>query len=222
MSSLKSRLFALCAVAAIVFTSAAGTSAAGDREDGDAEKLDVSLELVGQVANPPGAPPTSMQYGYVAHLHGLPIFNPGPAENESTARLSFFTDTRTLRVTNNGPLRIVSRDGTVTLYNDPSANGDFANPNSFRDGTPVLVASLRQQVIINTSTGSSFTTLNVNKITATTPFEVGGEQVRLGKVRQQFRTFLSGQANASPPPPAAYIAGYTIPAEGSPRREHRD
>jgi hypothetical protein len=221
MSSLKSRLFAVCAVAAIVFTSAAGTSAARDRENGDSERVDVSLELVGQVmGSPPGAPPTSTQYGYVAHLHGLPIFNPGPAESESTARLSFFTDTRTLRVTNNGPLRIISRDGTVTLYNDPSANGNFANPDSFRDGTPVLVASLRQQVIINTLTGA-FTTLNVNKITATTPFEVGGEEVRLGKVGQQFRTFLSGQSNAAPPP-VAHIAGYTIPAEGSPRREHRD
>jgi hypothetical protein len=214
MSSLKSRLFAVCAVAAIVFTSAAGTSAAGDREN--AEKVDVSLELVGQVVNPSGALATSLQYGYVAYLHGLPIFNPGPAENESTARLSFFTDTRTLRVTNNGPLRIVSRDGTVTVYNDPSANGNFANPDSFRDGTPILVASLRQQVIINTVTGA-FTTLNVNKITATTPFEVGDDEVRLGKVGQQFRTFLSGQSNASPPP-AAHIAGYTIPAKGPHRR----
>ncbi|SRR5712691_7964816 len=215
MSSLKSRLFAVCAVAAIVFTSAVGTSAAGD-----ARKVDVSLELVGQViGSPPGvSPATSIQFGYVAYLQGLPIFNAGP-ENESTARLSFFTDTTTLRVTNNGPLRIISRDGTVTLYNDPSANGDFANPNSFRDGTPILVASLRQQVIINTLTGA-FTALNVNKITATTPFEAGSEKVQLGKVGQQFRTFLSGQVNASPPP-SAYIAGYTIPANDPPKQKRR-
>src|SRR5712691_6285740 len=200
MSSLKSRLFAVCAVAAIVFTSAVGTSAAGD-----ARKVDVSLELVGQViGSPPGvSPATSIQFGYVAYLQGLPIFNAG-SENESTARLTFFTDTTTLRVTNNGPLRIVSREGTVTLYNDPSANGSFVSPDSFRDGTPILVATLRQQVILNTLTGA-FTALNVNKITTTKRFAAGSADVQLGKVGQLFRTVISGQLNATPPP-SAYIA----------------
>jgi hypothetical protein len=214
MSLLKRCLPAL-GPAALALTIAAGTSAAGDPK-----KVDVSLELVGQViGSPPGvSPATSIQFGYVAYLHGLPIFNTGP-ENESTARLSFFTDTTTRRVTNNGPLRIISRDGTVTLYNDPSANGNFANPDSFRDGTPILVASLRQQVIINTLTGA-FTALNVNKITTTTRFAAASEEVQLGKVGQQFRTFLSGQVNATPPP-SAHIAGYTIPANDPPKPKHR-
>jgi hypothetical protein len=213
MSSLRNRLFAVCAVAAVVFTTAAGTSAAG-RGDNDAEKVDVSLELVGQT----GGVPTghAIQYGYVAHLHGLPIFSAGD-ENESTARLTFYTDTFTRRIINNGPLRIISREGTVTVYHDPSANGSFVNPDSFRNGTPVLVASLRQQVIVNTLSGA-FTALNVNRITSTTPFQIGGEEVRLGKVGQQFRTFLSGQNNASPPP-GAHMAGYTIPGND---RQGRD
>lgn len=214
MLSLKRYLFPLSAAAAVALAIAAGSSAAGDTK-----KVDVSLELVGQViGSPPGvSPATSIQFGYVAHLHGLPIFNPD-AENESTARLTFYTDTTTLRVTNNGPLRIISRDGTVTLYSDPSANGSFANPDSFRDGTPVLVASLRQQVIINTLTGA-FTALNVNKIRSTTGFEAGSKAV-LGKVGEQFRTFLSGQINASPPP-SAYIAGYTIPVNDPAKKKHR-
>jgi hypothetical protein len=207
MMSLKRALAAICAVA--VALAMASTTAAG----GERKKVDVSLELVGQVMNP--SPTTSLQYGYVAHLHGLPIFN-GPAENASTARLSFFTDTTTLGVTVNGPLRIVTRNGTVTIYNDATPDGDFADRDSFRDGTPILVASLRQQVVINTVT-NSFTTLNVNEITATTPFELEGERVRLGKVGQQFRTFLSGQSHPTPPP-AAHIAGYTIPGAS----EHSD
>jgi hypothetical protein len=202
MSFLKKCLAASSAVA-VALTLAMTASA-----HGGARRVAVSMELVGQVMNP--SPTASYQYGYVAYLDGLPIFNAGSAENESTARLSFFTDTTTLRVTNNGPLRVISRDGTVAVYDDPSANGNFANPDSFRDGTPILVARLRQQVVINTLTGA-FTTLNVNRIVSTTSFELAGDMVRLGRVGQQFRTFLVGQVNAAPPP-AAHIAGYTIPA----------
>jgi hypothetical protein len=204
-----------CALAVGLMLVSASPAARGSK------KVDVSLELVGQVLNsPPGVqPPTSIQYGYVAYLQGLPIFNPGPAENESTARLSFYADTVTLRVTNNGPLRIISRDGTVTVYNDPAANGTFTNPDSFRDGTPVLVARLRQQVIINTLTGA-FTALFVNKITATSPFTAGSEQVRLGKVGQLFRAFISGQVNSAGPP-SAFIAGYTVPTDDPAKAKHR-
>jgi hypothetical protein len=215
MVILKRSVAAVCAVAVGLTIASASPAAGGPR------KVDVSLELVGQVLNsPPGVqPPTSIQYGYVAYLQGLPIFNPGPAENESTARLSFYADTVTVRVTNNGPLRIISRDGTVTVYNDPAANGNFANPDSFRDGTPVLVARLRQQVVINTLTGA-FTALFVNKITATTPFTVGSEEVQLGKTGRLFRAFISGQVNSAPPP-SAFIAGYTVPAGDPAKAKHR-
>jgi hypothetical protein len=215
MVFLKRCLSVSCA-AVIALTMATATSAAGD-----GKRVDVSLELVGQFG---GAPATPIQFGYVAHLHGLPIFNPGGAEDEKTARLSFFANTTTLRVTNNGPLRIISRDGTLTLYSDPSANGNFANPDSFRDGMPIMVASLRQQVVINMLTGA-FTSLYVNRITSSTAFEAGSKKVRLGKVGHRFRTFFFGQLNASPPP-AGHIAGYTIPAndppkQDLPKRKHR-
>jgi hypothetical protein len=197
--------------AAAVALAIAGTAAAG----GAQKNLEVSLELVGHVNNPGGSLATSIQYGYVAYLHGRPIFNPGPVENETTARLTFYSDTTTLRTTNNGPLRILSREGVVTFYNDPSANGSFANPDSFRDGTPILVARLRHQVVINTLTGA-FTASFLNTITATRPFAVGSREVQLGKVGQQFRILLSGQANAAPPP-AAHIAGYTVQVDAVPK-----
>jgi hypothetical protein len=215
MALLKRSVAAACAVAVVLTMASASSAARGSK------KVDVSLELVGQVlGSPPGVqPPTSIQYGYVAYLEGLPIFNPGPVENESTARLTFYTDTVTRRVINNGPLRIISRDGTVTVYNDSAANGNFANPDSFRDGTPVLVARLRQQVIINTLS-NAFTAMNVNKVTATRRFVAGTEQVRLGKVGQLFRTFLFGQVNAAPPP-SAHIAGYTVPADDPAKPKRR-
>ena len=67
----------------------------------------------------------------------------------------------------------------MTIYTDPSHNGSFANPDTFRDGTPILVATLRQQVIVDTTTGA-FSTLNVNTITSSARFSVGSATVRLG------------------------------------------
>jgi hypothetical protein len=170
-----------------------------------AKLRDVALEIVGQVNNSaPGVTlATSAQFGYVSQLGDLAGW-----PSASTAPLTFYTDTTTNSVVNNGPIRIVSRTGQLAIYQDPSANGDFANPDSFRDGTPVLTAELRQQVILNTLTGA-FTAHNVNTITSTSPFVLGGDRVVLGRVGGRFHTVISGQL-ASAAPPSAHIAGYTF------------
>jgi hypothetical protein len=170
---------------------------------------DLTLELVGQVQNsaPGVSPATSIQYGYLSDLRGLPIFKAEPP-NESTALFTFYTDTTTSQVINNGPIRVINREGTMTIYSDPAANGSFANPDSFRDGTPVLVAGLRQQVIVDTMTGG-FTAQNLNRIISTSPFQAPSGTLQLGKAGDRFRTIISGHLNAPPGPPSAYMAGYT-------------
>jgi hypothetical protein len=177
---------------------------------------DMSFELVGQVrSSAPGvSPATSIQYGYLSDLGGLPIFKAEP-QNESTALFTFYTDTTTSRVIDNGPIRVINREGTMTIYSDPTANGSFANPDSFRDGTPVLVAELRQQVIVDTATGG-FTAQNLNTIMSTSPFQGPNGTLRLGKVGARFRTIISGHLNA-PGPPSAYMAGYTHPVGDLPK-----
>jgi hypothetical protein len=178
------------------------------RSHGETKVRDTSFELIGQVrSSAPGvSPATSIQYGYLSDLGGLPIFKAEP-QNESTALLSFYTDTTTRRVIDNGALRVINREGTMTIYSDPTASGSFANPDSFRDGTPVLVAELRQQVIVDTTTGA-FTTQNLNTIISTSPFQGPNGTLRLGRAGVRFRTILFGHLNA-PGPPSAYIAGYT-------------
>jgi hypothetical protein len=178
------------------------------RSHGETKVRDTSFELIGQVRSSAAgvSPATSIQYGYLSDLGGLPIFT-GEPQNESTALLSFYTDTTTRRVIDNGPLRVINREGTMTIYSDPTASGTFANPDSFRDGTPVLVAELRQQVIVDTTTGA-FTTQNLNTIISTSPFQGPSGTLRLGKAGDRFRTIISGHLNA-PGPPSAYIAGYT-------------
>lgn len=169
---------------------------------------DLTLELVGQVQNsaPGVSPATSIQYGYLSYLRGLAIFKAEP-QNESTALFTFYTDTTTTRVINNGPIRVINREGTITIYSDPAANGSFANPDSFRDGTPVLVAGLRQQVIGDTATGA-FTAQNLNTIISTSHSQGASGTLQIGRAGDRFRTIIFGHLNA-PGPPSAYMAGYT-------------
>jgi hypothetical protein len=172
------------------------------------EERDLTLELVGQVqSSAPGvSPATSIQYGYLSHLGELPVFKAEP-HDESTALFTFYTDTTTSRVINNGPIRIINREGTMTIYSDPAASGSFADPDSFRDGTPVLVAELRQQVIVDTTAGG-FTAQNLNTIISTSPFQGPSGTLQVGQVGDRFRTIIFGRLNA-PGPPLAYMAGYT-------------
>jgi len=170
---------------------------------------DLSLEFVGQFQNsPPGVTPaTHIHYGYLSYIHGVPVFSGAPA-GETRALFTFFADGATVRVIPNGPMRIVTRVGKLTIYRDPSTNGDFANPESFRDGTPVLVAQFRQEVVNNTVTGS-FTTFHQNTIVSTKPFPAGRGSVQLGQVGDRFRTFFSGHGNM-PGPPSGFFGGYAV------------
>jgi hypothetical protein len=172
---------------------------------------DDAFELVGQVLNVPMTP-NSKQYGYLSFVNGVDdVFSGGP-QNETTALFTFFTEAVTTRVITNGNLRVVNRTGTTTVYFDDTPDGNFADPETFRDGTPVLTMSLRQQVILDLAEGT-FTTVNFNTVTSAPAFSVGGETIRLAKERDQFRTFISGRTNTTGTPAGFVIAGYAVAVE---------
>ena len=117
-----------------------------------------ATEFVGQVQNfapaGPGLPATSIQYGYLSHVEGLSdsqIYLPGVPQNEASALLTFYNDSVTEKVTTHGSLRIVIREGTTTIYVNRTPSGDFTTPkpDSFRQGTPVLMTRWRHQVILD-------------------------------------------------------------------------
>jgi hypothetical protein len=169
----------------------------------------LSFELVGQFQNsgPGVTPPTHTHYGYLSYIRGLTAFR-GSTQNESTALFTFYADAATPRIIPDGPLRVVTRVGRITIYRDPSPDGDFARPDSFRDGTPVLVARLRQQVVTDTVTGA-LTTFHQDTISSTRRFPGARGSVRLGRVGGTFRTYLNGHVTM-PGPPSGYIAGYAV------------
>ena len=86
--------------------------------DENVEKIKVGegqllYEIVGQVIN--STPTTSTQFGYYTYIKGIDALFAGAPENESTAWFTFHRETTNLRVTVNGPLRIISREGTTTV-----------------------------------------------------------------------------------------------------------
>ena len=207
------KLFALLSVStvALLASNGAGAFQNGSKlRDAPVRQIrSLSLELIGQFQNsPPGVTPaTHIHYGYISYIRGLPAFS-GATQNETTALFTFYADAATLRVIPNGPLRVVTRVGKLTIYRDSTTNGDVAKPDSFRDGTPVLVARFRQEVVNNTVTGS-FTTFHQNTIVTTRTFPVGRGRVRLGRVGATFRTFFNGHGTM-PGPPSGYFGGYAV------------
>jgi hypothetical protein len=158
----------------------------------------ILMEYVGQVINGTLTPASSNQFGNLQAVSGL----------DPSLQFTFYTQAMTAKAVPNGPLRIVDRTGTTTIYLT-SAPGDFSNPDSFRSGAPVQVSTLRQQVIVDTSTGA-FTVVNINTITAAEEFLSDGDDVQLGKAGQSFRSVLNGHLNAPGMSPTGWFGGYAI------------
>jgi hypothetical protein len=167
----------------------------------------LSFEFVGQLLNsPPGVTPaTHEHYGYLSYASGLRAFD-GVPEDETTAVFTFYASAPTLRVISDGPMRIVTRVGRLTIYRDSSSDGSFNDPGTFSDGAPVLVATFRQQSVVDT-VSNMFSTFHENRITSTKPFGVGAKRVQLGVVGETFTTEFRGHLNM-PGPPSGYFGGF--------------
>jgi hypothetical protein len=167
------------------------------------------FELVGQLMNSaPGVTPiTHIHYGYLPWIQGVDAFK-APPHTDATAEYTFFADGKTSPPISNGPLRSGTRIGTLTIYRDPSHNSDWSKPNTFRDGTRVLVATYRHQPIGNILTGA-ISLFSHDRITFTRPFKTAHGMVQLGTVGETFDEHYTGQNNM-PGPPSGYFIGYAI------------
>jgi hypothetical protein len=159
------------------------------------------MEYVGQVINGSPITTSSNQFGNLQAVAGV----------DPSLQLTFFTQALTIKVVANGPLRIVDRTGTTTIYL-ASAPGDFSNPDSFRSGTPVQVSTLRQQVIVDTYSGA-FTVVNINTITTAAQFLSDSKEIQLGEVGKSFQTNLSGHLNTPGMSPTGWFGGYAVGKE---------
>ena len=194
----------LALAAMLVLTPSFATSQQGDGLHHVTFDEDVvSLEFIGNVNN---SGPNSNQFGYFSFVSQLPAFNATP-ETAATANFTFYTEAVNQRVTTNGTLRIVDRTGTTTVYLT-SSPASFADPESFRSGTPVQTSTLQQQVILDTTTGD-FSVVNINTVTNVSTFYLSGQEYQLGKLGNRFRTLLRGKTNTAAPP-GFFMAGSAV------------
>src|SRR5579859_7274146 len=155
----------------------------------------ILLEVVGQVNN---SGSDSVQFGYAARVAGIDnafSANAAADQNESTARFTFYTEVVNRRVTTNGPLTIIVREGTTTLYLN-ALPGDFGSPDSFRSGMPIQTSVIHQQVIVD-AVEKTFTVVNSNTISSTEHFWLDGTEYELGDVGQIFKTRLRSEEHTS-------------------------
>jgi hypothetical protein len=175
----------------------------------------VLQEIIGQAIS---SPTGGTLFGYYTFIKGLDTLFTTTPGNEATALFTFFRDTSNVRVTANGPLLVLSREGTTTVYFNSSPSGDFSNPNSFRAGTPIQMASLRFQAVIDTTTDTALVTIE-DTITSTSAFSLNGTKYTLGKVGDVLRTTQNVHLNTPGSLPSAWFGGYAIGAGKSEDRQ---
>ena len=174
-------------------------------QNGQPSSSQIGYEVVGQVLNPSST--SSQQYGYLNYVLGVDRItnSAGAAVSESTALLTFFNDTTTERVINNGTIRLVDRTGTGAVYFG-SGNSSFATPDTFKQGTAVQNYTLRHQVVIDTVTGYFTTTFEIT-VTSVKGFQIDGTTYRLSHPGAVYRLTVYGNLTTQSPP-SAYIAGF--------------
>jgi len=165
----------------------------------------MGYEFVGQVLN--ASSTQSLQYGYLNSVPNLITLSAtdGPV-SETNALLTFYNDTTTQQVINNGPIRVIDRTGNSTIFFNSSGGGDFSNPDSFRGGTPVQTCSLRHQVVIDTST-EYFTAAFEMTVTSVRVFQVNNSGFVLGQPGEVYHWSVYGKLTQQGPP-SAQIAGF--------------
>jgi len=169
----------------------------------------VQLEFIGQGLVVSSA--EVYQYGYFTHVAGVENVFAGTPNNASTAFFTFMNKLSTTRATPHGPLTVVDRKGTATIYLNPAAGASFDVPASFEAGTAVLTASMRHQVILDTSNGNTiFMTFDRTVISAET-FTVGDQKHQLGRPGQKMTWTNYGRPNTSATQPGQFVfAGVAV------------
>jgi len=166
------------------------------------------LTFVGQFSS---SATGSLQYGYLSRIEGISnVFNSATVKNETTAMFTFVNDASNVQVVNNGPMRLVSRKGTTTIYYHPEGGANFADPSSFAVGIPIQVSDYDQQVMIEPTVSFPFLTTHVNTVTSTQSFTLDGKLLRLGRKHDVWRTHYLGHQNVGTSPVTGYFLGYAV------------
>jgi hypothetical protein len=175
-------------------------------------------EIVGRV-NQDGA--NFDGYGYLGHIHGIAdnlLFLPGTPllnRNESNARFTYRSNTTLTARYVISNVFVIDSTGSFVIYYNSSPYGDFEDPSSFDDGTPVYVATIRAHDVLNVQApnlGIANGVAELSQSTAT-EFTLSGQPYRLGRADLRERLAFTGQGirtDAVTPKSITVGSGYVL------------
>lgn len=142
--------------------------------------------------------------GYLTSVAGLEpadlFTGEDPLErSEATARITYFTSARLEERSVNDNLFVTSGTGETTFYLHEDGGADFANPNTFQDGTEIATSTSVWHNTVNVQApdeGIVFADSVDTQVTAET-FTLAGDEHVLGQPDGQLRLSYVGQGQRS-------------------------
>jgi len=126
----------------------------------------------------------ALAFGYFSYIHGLDeerLYLEGGRDLESKALFTLFIVGRITRMHKIGPLVAYEVTGRSTVFYDDTPDGDFSNPETFRDGIPVATGEENTVYTFDPETGNGTGDVRLRQ-TAAWPVEFNGEHIQFGEV----------------------------------------
>lgn len=123
-------------------------------------------------------------FGYFNYIHGLDeneLYLDDSGKPESKAFVSLYIEARITRVHRDGPLLVYEALGQSTIFFDGTPDGDFSDPDTFRNGTPIATGEENNTFTFDPETGIGTGDVRL-KQTGAWPFEFKGELIQFGEV----------------------------------------
>ncbi len=155
-------------------------------------------------------------FGYFTFIKGIDdnalFAESNPAkQNESTAFFTIFINAKILRTTKNGPFIVVDAATTAKAFFNSAPDGDFRNPDSFKEGIVIGAGEQTIQFIFDLTTGSGTGVVAGQQMFAP-PFMLQGELIQFGEVRK-ITSLVQGRTMARHGSTRLFGAGSSVHAE---------
>jgi hypothetical protein len=126
----------------------------------------------------------AIAFGYFNYIHGLDedeLYLEDSRKPESKAFVTLYIEAKITRVHRDGPLIVYEAKGHSTIFFDGTPDGDFSNPDTFRNGTPIATGEENNTFTLDPETGIGTGDVRLRQ-TAAFPFEFKGERIQFGEV----------------------------------------
>jgi len=126
----------------------------------------------------------AIAFGYLNYIHGLDeedLYLEEGRKLESKGLFTLYIEARITRVHRIGSVLAYEVLGTSTIFFDETPDGDFSDPETFRDGTPIATGEENTVYTFDPETETGTGDVRLRQ-TAAWPFEFNGELIQFGEV----------------------------------------